>query len=143
MTPTEFETFLARVEKIPEVASGHVEFSLITLRADGIELGAIWSGIERGKGHAGRALKAFLDLADEARVDVYGQPHWLAYDIDNPDCSDEEADHLDALNSQKLDNDQLMAWYMRLGFEPTGQMMLDDPEIVRRHQEPKPTLSLG
>lgn len=89
----------------------------------------IWSEEERGAGHAGRALRDLMELADQEGVALTLVPHWLAYETDH--LEDEEADRLEALNERKLGNDQLRDWYARLGFETTGETSGDDPVMIR------------
>lgn len=85
-------------------------------------------------------MRALLEIADEFEMDIVGQPHWLSYDTalheDSDSFSPEEIDAMDRLDAQKLDNQQLLKWYQRLGFELTGRQMGDDSEIIRRANSP-------
>lgn len=128
------------LQSIPEVADGLIQFELYD-DDRGAELGSVWSHVERGKGHATRAMKALLELADEHGVDLYGEPYFLVYDTDAMEMEgtpDEDLDKFDALNDQRMDNLQLIDWYRRLGFEETDAMRGDHPEIVRRANSPIP-----
>lgn len=137
-----FEDFSAAIGRIPEIATGHVTV-FITMHERGAELGAIWSEIERGRGHGGRAMRAMLELADEHGIDIYAQPHFLLYDTELHEDSGlftpDQIDLMDRLNEEKLDNAELLAWYERLGFVTTGRILCDDPEIVRRAKAPAPS----
>jgi hypothetical protein len=53
---------------------------------------------------------------------------------------EEEVDRLGDLNRQGLNNSQLLDWYRRLGFETTGNMRGDQPEIVRMAGTPVPRI---
>ena len=141
MTDQRFRAFLEAVGNIHEIRDGLVTVSF-SPTAGGAELDSIWSEIERRKGHASRAMSAILALADEHGIDVYAQPHWLAYDVERytpgEDFPSDELDRMDRLNEQRLDNQQLLGWYERLGFEYTGRRRADDPELVRRSRVPMP-----
>lgn len=137
-----FGSFYAAVRGIPEIATGHVSV-VITRHEGGAELEAIWSEIERGRGHGGRAMRAMLELADEHGIDIYARPHFLVYDTELHENSGlftpAQIDLMDRLNEEKLDNVELLAWYERLGFVMTGRFLWDDPEIVRRATAPAPS----
>jgi hypothetical protein len=139
----QYESFASAVENVDEIRSGYVSVTM-TRHEAGAEIGAIWSEVERGKGHAGRAMRSILDLASEHGIDVYAQPHFLVYDTelheDSGFFTQEQLDLMDRLNEQRLDNDELLAWYERLGFVQTGRMLGDDPEIVRRAEAPAPSM---
>lgn len=141
--PDNFKNFSNSVYNIPEVSNGLIQIDLYqsSNHPDAVELGAIWSHVERGKGHATSVMKSIFELADEFSVDIYGEPYFLVYDIDARELegeSDEELDRLIALNERRLSNEQLLGWYQRLGFEITDLMRGDQPEIVRRSSSPTP-----
>lgn len=134
------EVIAAEIRAIPEIATGLVTLEL-SKHAEGIEIDAIWSEVERGKGHARNALQALFEIADRHGVDIHAQPHRLLYDTESyPDglFTDEQIDRMDSLNEEALTNEELLAWYQRLGFETTGEFALDDPVIVRRANSPMP-----
>lgn len=139
-----FNALSKSIYNIPEISSGLIQIDLYpTSDPSAVELGAIWSHVERGKGHATSAMKSVFELADELGIDIYGEPYFLVYDTAARELegeSDEELDRLDALNERRLSNEQLLTWYQRLGFETTGNMRGDQPEIVRRSYgfTPKP-----
>lgn len=123
-----------------EFADDPTVFVWVTARPDGrVTLEQLWSEVERGVGHGRRAMETILRLADEHEVELVGIPHWLAYETEHLE-DEAKADRLDALNEKKLDNDQLLAWYQRLGFVLTGEMEGDDPVIAR---PPSPVASLA
>lgn len=142
MTP--YEAFGEAIDQIPEVAAGLVEIGICEdTDRGGAELGCLWSHVERGKGHAGSAMRALLLLADEHGIDLYGEPCFLRYDVASMEMDgepEEEIDRLDGLNKQGLDNSQLLDWYLRLGFETNGIMRGDCPETVRMAGTPIPRI---
>lgn len=107
--------------------------------ADEWRVEAIWSEVERGKGHASRALNLLCEIADQHQLQLTLVPHWLAYDLANVEDIEEE-DRLHALNEQKLGNAQLKAWYERRGFACTGVVEGDDQVMTRIPLAPKPAL---
>ena len=131
--PDNFKAFREAAYEIREVKSGLVGIDLYpTSIPDAAELGAIWSHFERGKGHASQVMNSLFELADEFGIDIYAEPQFLLYDIEGAAGNDSERARLIALNESHLDNEQLLSWYGRLGFQMTGQMRWDQPEIVRR-----------
>lgn len=137
-----FQDFKEAVRQIEEIKAHLVEINLSPIKGQKIEISSVWSHKERGCGHAGRAMRALFALADEFQIDLFGQPHFLTYDTETHEqagnFSSEEIDLMDALNEQKLENDQLLDWYLSLGFVLTGDMDGDDPIIVRRANTPIP-----
>ncbi|NTF17894.1 hypothetical protein G6L37_05725 [Agrobacterium rubi] len=137
-----FESFYSAVGRIHEIEAGYVSV-ILTKHERGAELGAIWSELERGRGHAGRAMRAMIEIADEHGIDIYAQPHFLIYDTAEHEASglftDEQIDLMDRLNENRLDNEELLGWYERLGFVSTGRILGDDPEIVRMASAPNPS----
>lgn len=98
----------------------HVDTDLVTYPREGpdvVTLNSVWSNRERGKGHATRAMRALLDLADGHGVTVTGEVYWLTYDIEYGDYDEADLDRLDALNDARLDHRGLIAWYRKLGFD--------------------------
>jgi hypothetical protein len=136
-----FHNFETEVSEIPEVKSGLVSL-LFSHNQSHVCLEAIWSEVERKKGHASSAMKAVLDLADKYEIDIFGHPHALRYDTDFHEqagtFSEDLLDRWDQLNEQAMTNEQLLEWYHRLGFELTGNTSGDDPEIVRRANSHQP-----
>lgn len=100
-----------------------------------VELGAIWSEVERGKGHASRALERLCVIADAHQVILWLEPHWLRYDTDPDRYSEAETDRLEALNDLNLSNEQLSQWYERHGFVSNGA---EEMEEVQMHRPPRP-----
>lgn len=100
--------------------------------SDSVRVEALWSEVERGQGHARRALQLLARLADRHGVQLKLVPHFLAYEVEQ--YPEDQQDHLHALNEQKLSNAQLEAWYGRYGFIRTGQQEFDDPVMVREPQ---------
>ena len=94
---------------------------------------AIWSEVERRKGHAARTLQSLCAAADAHQVVLTLEPRWMRYDTDtNPEqYSDVESDRLEALNGLNLDNKQLAAWYAKYGFVMTITSEIDHPEMLR------------
>lgn len=137
MTRDEYEAFKNVVKEIDEVKAGLVEIELFGAghRENEIELAQLWSHVERGKGHATRAMHAFLKLADECEIDIVLTPYALFYDVGLGDYSDDEADRLNALNQNVMNNYQLIYWYDRFGFEDTGCSDGDAP-IMKRSFRP-------
>lgn len=135
MTGKDLAAFREAVSLIPEIRGGLVSVSL-SASAGGVEIDSIWSEVERGAGHATRAMNAILVLADEHGFDVYAQPHWLTYDVEGYAADHvfpaDEIDRMERLNEQRLDNEQLLAWYERLGFEVTDGRRGDDFMLIRR-----------
>ncbi len=138
MTRDEYEAFKNAVNEIDEVKSGLVEIKLFGAghRENEIELAQLWSHVERGKGHATRAMHAFLKLADECEVNIVLTPFALFYDVGLGDYSDDEADRLEALNEKVMNNYQLIEWYDRFGFEETGYKDGDAPVMKRNWRAP-------
>lgn len=137
------QEFKNAVYQIEEVSRGLIEVELYQRGDQTVEISALWSHKERGCGHAGRAMRSLMALADDFDIDLVGQPHFLAYDTETHEragnFSVEEIDLMDALNEQRLDNEQLLDWYLSLGFELTGVMEGDDPGIIRRAHTPIPS----
>jgi hypothetical protein len=129
-----YDELARRMRLIPEVRADLVSIELSFENGHAV-LEAIWSEVDRCKGHAGRAIRALLCDADELGIDVQLIPHWLAYDTDchaSAGEDDDVLDRMDALNELKLDNEQLGSWYSRLGFETTGEFEGDDPVMRRK-----------
>lgn len=144
MTREEYEAFKNAVKEIDEVKSGLVDIKLFGAghRENEIELAQFWSHVERGKGHATRAMQAFLKLADECEVNIVLTPFALLYDVELGDYSDDEADRLDKLNQKVMNNYQLIEWYDRFGFEDTGYCDGDAPVMKRNCRPPVPSPTL-
>lgn len=104
--------------------------------SDNVHVEAISPEVERGQGHARRALQLLIRLADQHGVQLKLVPHFLAYEVEQ--YPDDEQDRLHTLNERKLSNAQLEAWYGRYGFTRTGQQEFDDPVMVRESQAPRP-----
>ncbi|TLX16215.1 hypothetical protein [Rhizobium sp. MHM7A] len=136
-----YQAFEREVQQVHEMKSGLI--SIMFSQAGGtVTLESIWSEQERGQGHASKAMRAVLEIADKYDIDIYGQPHALLYDTemqeDSGMFSAEQIDLWDRLNENSLSNAELLNWYVRLGFELTGATLTDDPEIVRRANAPQP-----
>lgn len=136
-----FKALLVDVNRIEEVATGAISLWL-TQHAEGIQIEAIWSEKERRVGHASSAMRTLFKIADQYGADIFGQVHVLTYDTETHERSGlfsaDQIDLMDRLNTEQLEADELLSWYQRLGFELTGEMHWDDPEIVRRAVAPLP-----
>lgn len=140
-----YQAFEREVQQVHEMKSGLI--SIMFSDVDGkVTLESIWSEQERGKGHASKAMRAVLKIADKYDIDIYGQPHALRYDTEMQEDSGlfsaEQIDLWGRLNENCLSNVELLKWYTRLGFELTGANLADDPAIVRRANAPEPKLGM-
>lgn len=122
MTDEHYEALKRAIRDIYEVKSGLVTIEISGAKREDneIELCQLWSDVERGKGHATKAMTAFLELADEYQVDVALTVHSLEYDNNDLLYSDDELEQLQELNAYRLNNQQLVSWYERFNFESTG-----------------------
>lgn len=138
MTKEEYKAFKSAVQEIDEVKAGLVTIGLFGAghRENEIELSQFCSEVERRKGHATKAMIAFLDLADEFQVDVVLTACFLRYEIHDPFYSNDEADRLHALNELGMNNDQLVEWYSRFGFTDTHLKEGDNPLMKRNCLRP-------
>jgi len=141
-----YQAFERDVQQVNEMKSGLISVWFSLAKNGKVTLEAIWSEQERGRGHATKAMRAVLEIADTYDIDIYGQPHALRYDTELHEKSGmfsaDQIDLWDSLNENCLSNEALLDWYIRLGFELTGDIFGDDPEIVRRAHAPEPKLGM-
>lgn len=110
-------------------ADPNVSLDMRVLADTLVSVEQIWSEQERGAGHSGRIMRKLVSAADRLGVTLKLTVRWLAYD---PHDDDPDYDRLHDLNDKKLDNEQLEAWYARLGFVRTGDFDGDDPIMIRQ-----------
>jgi hypothetical protein len=140
-----FQAFEREVKQINEVISGQVSIMFSDVCGK-VTLESIWSEQERGKGHASKAMRSVIEIADKYGIDIYSQPHALRYDTETQEesglFSEAQIDLWDRLNETCLSNIDLLEWYRRLGFELTGATLTDDPEIMREANAPAPKIGM-
>ena len=98
----------------------NVSLDLRKISESKVEIEQLWSETVRGAGHGGTALRGVVSLADKHDIELSLTPTRLLYDENQR--GDEYTDLMDDLNKQALSNAQLVEWYARHGFEPTGGM---------------------
>ncbi|SAL78847.1 hypothetical protein [Caballeronia telluris] len=95
-----------------------------------VRLESVWSHEAGRAGYVGLALKALCALADEIGASLVLNVHQLLYGEMEGE-SDAEADRLDALDTDAMDNDALEAWYSGHGFVRVPGTDDRNPDMTR------------
>ncbi|MFP3637507.1 hypothetical protein [Paraburkholderia sp. SIMBA_054] len=123
---------IARMQEVMQ--QGLIELATVWLVAaddSTVRLEQLWS--DRRRIGAGTAiLKLLSSLADIERVTLSLSAHRLLYNTDDASLETAEVDRLDKLNALALDNEGLVAWYKRHGFEETAARDGDDAVLTRQ-----------
>ncbi len=139
--------FTMNAQKTPKVeAAGDSGFSarVARIEVDGVdatwtqhndgkfELEEIWSEKRRGCGRASRYMRKVIALADELGVTLTLYVHCLYHNLeDTHGIPDSTVKLWEKLDRKTLINDELIAWYCRLGFAICPGSDDENPQMER------------